>query len=351
MSEPVLRRTVSALRALTVQSAARCGLIAALTVLGAAIPLAHAAQEAGTTPSIISPLAEHNLLLDVVNAGARLIAVGDRGHILYSDDQGQSWTQAQVPTQQMLTAVYFASPEKGWAVGHDAQILATVDGGKTWIRQYQNLELEAPLLDIWFRNEQEGFAVGAYGAFLHTTDGGKSWEDVKDLLDNEDDYHLNSIAAIKESGLFIVGEQGAMFRSADWGQHWERLQGPYEGSLFGVMSNGVPAGVLAYGLRGHLFRSSDFGSHWERIPLKGANGPLEASIAGGSVLADGSLVLVGNAGTVLRSSDSGRSFSVFNRSDRLALSSACGNGDGQLILAGQNGVLRASATGSSLKQQ
>ena len=78
---------------------------------------------------------------------------------------------------------------------------------------------------------------------------------------------------------------------------------------------------------------------------------MEASIAGGSVLADGSLVLVGNAGTVLRSSDSGRSFSVFNRSDRLALSSAGGNGDGQLILAGQNGVLRASATGSSLKQQ
>lgn len=45
-------------------------------------------------------------MIDVVHAGKRLVAVGDRGHILYSDDQGNTWTQAKVPTRQLLTAVF-----------------------------------------------------------------------------------------------------------------------------------------------------------------------------------------------------------------------------------------------------
>ena len=83
-----------------------------------------------------------------------------------------------------LTAVFFVSAQKGWAVGHDAQILQTTDAGATWTVQFEDLEREAPLLDIWFQNEQHGLAVGAYGALLETTDGGQNWEDVSDRLDN-----------------------------------------------------------------------------------------------------------------------------------------------------------------------
>ena len=41
--------------------------------------------------SIESAAASTGLLLDVTRAGKRLIAVGDRGHILYTDDEGQQW--------------------------------------------------------------------------------------------------------------------------------------------------------------------------------------------------------------------------------------------------------------------
>lgn len=175
-------------------------------------------------------------MIDVVHAGKRLVAVGDRGHILYSDDQGSTWTQAKVPTRQLLTAVYFVDDKRGWAVGHDAQILASVDGGASWTQQFQDLKREAPLLDVWFKDAEHGIAVGAYGALIETTDAGKHWEDVSDRLDNEDQFHLNAIAHIKDAGLFIVGEQGSMFRSSDDGQTWEKLEGPYEGSLFRVIS-------------------------------------------------------------------------------------------------------------------
>jgi photosystem II stability/assembly factor-like uncharacterized protein len=104
-------------------------LAAALSLFGA-VALPTVVQAASDTSfAIESPKAAKGLMIDVVHAGKRLVAVGDRGHILYSDDQGSTWTQAKVPTRQLLTAVFFIDDKQGWAVGHDAQILSSSDGG------------------------------------------------------------------------------------------------------------------------------------------------------------------------------------------------------------------------------
>ncbi|MFW3899420.1 WD40/YVTN/BNR-like repeat-containing protein [Pseudomonas bharatica] len=300
--------------------------------------------------STLSAKSDKGLLLDVTRAGARLVMVGERGHILFSDDQGKTWTQAKVPTRQLLTAVTFVDDKHGWAVGHDAQILASSDGGATWSKQYEDLSREAPLLDVWFENPQHGLAIGAYGAMLETTDGGQHWQDVGDRLDNPDGLHLNGIARVKDAGLVIVGEQGSLYRSSDDGQTWEKLESPYEGSFFGVIGTAQANTLLAYGLRANLYRSTDFGSTWQPISLQAARGPLQFGLASATLLDDGSLVLVGNGGTVLRSSDDGQTFSVFNRPDRLALAGASGLSDGNLILVGQGGAHYATATGAERAQ-
>jgi photosystem II stability/assembly factor-like uncharacterized protein len=311
-----------------------------------------ASSEEASRYSVISNKAQQSLLLDVSSVGKRLVAVGDRGHVLFSDDNGTSWVQAKVPTTQMLTAVYFVDDTHGWAVGHDAQILATTDAGATWVKQYEDLELESPLLDIWFKDRSLGYAVGAYGVLLETTDGGANWEDVSDRMDNEDAYHLNAIVEVKNSGLFAVGEQGMMFRSPDWGQTWETLDSPYEGSLFGALGTNEAGTLLVYGLRGHLFRSTDFGSTWQAISLNTANnGPLEFGLADGNRLADGSIVIIGHGGTVLKSTDNGQNFTVTNRADRLSLAGVAAMENGNLILVGQGGVHAATPTGADLGQQ
>lgn len=197
-----------------------------------------------------------------------------------------------------------------------------------------------------FLDPQHGFAVGAYGALLETLDGGQHWQDVAERLDNPDQLHLNAITLVKDAGLFIVGEQGGMFRSSDAGQSWTKVQGPYEGSLFGVIGTAQPNTLLAFGLRGNLFRSTDFGDSWQPIELKAERGPLEFGLASATLLEDGSLVLVGNGGSVLRSHDDGQTFSVRNRADRIALSGVSGLGGGGLLLVGQGGVHLASADGT-----
>src|SRR5690606_23612359 len=99
-------------------------LLSVCSVLALAAPLPLQAADAAAVLSIESPLAVTSLLLDVTHAGKRLVAVGDRGHILFSEDAGRNWVQARVPSRQLLTAVYFVDDKHGWAVGHDAQILA-----------------------------------------------------------------------------------------------------------------------------------------------------------------------------------------------------------------------------------
>jgi photosystem II stability/assembly factor-like uncharacterized protein len=357
MREPISQRTQPGVSAavltkpvLRVRSpqAKAVVLFGALSLLGlfAAPGMAVSAADAPVT-SLVMPKASTSLLLDIAQAGSRLVAVGDRGHVLYSDDNGATWTQAKVPTRQMLTSVFFVNDKKGWVTGHDSLILATDDGGETWTEQFIDLEREAPLLDIWFKNPEQGFAVGAYGALLETSDGGAQWDDISDRLDNEDQRHLNGITEIKDSGLFVVGEMGSMYRSADWGQTWETVEGPYEGSLFGVSGTSESGSVLVYGLRGHLFRSGNFGNSWQQIDLKGSNGALDFGLANGALLKDGSVVVVGHGGSVLKSTDKGHSFSVLNRADRLSLSGVSADDKGNLILVGQGGVHVATSTGAA----
>jgi photosystem II stability/assembly factor-like uncharacterized protein len=357
MSEPVMRRTQSGDAKQLRTSAFRfhsplanvLSLCSVLSVLSFVAPLSvQAATDASATVySIPSAKAADALLLDIDNAGKRLVAVGDRGHILYSDDEGKTWTQAKVPSRMMLTAVAFGDDKHGWAVGHDALILATTDGGTTWTQQFSDQEREegAPFLDVWFKDDSTGFAVGAYGALFATTDGGKNWEDAGDRLDNPDGYHLNAITEVKGSGLFVVGEMGSMFRSKDGGETWETLKGPYEGSLFGVLGTNEPGTVLAYGLRGNLFRSTDFGTTWTPIKVKSPRGKLDFGLSGGAVLKDGAVVIVGHGGSVLKSTDNGLTFSLINRPDRLSLSSVAADDKGDLVLVGQGGVHVTSPTG------
>src|SRR5690606_21399612 len=358
MSEPVMRRTqsgqaASLLRSLQSPLAKALSLCTVMSALAIAVAPAQAetTEQSETVYSIESPKARHALLVDVTVVGKRLVAIGERGHILYSDDDGDSWQQAKVPSRVLLTGVYFVDDQYGWAIGHDATILATQDGGATWTEQMRDIEREegAPFLDVWFKDRQHGFVIGAYGALLETTDGGASWEEVPDRLENDDGYHLNAIGYVKDAGLFIVGEMGAMFRSSDDGQTWERVESPYEGSLFGLQPTAQPSTLLAYGLRGNMFRSSNFGDSWQ--PVKIGTRGVSASLAGSSLLPDGSIVVVGNGGVVLKSTDDGKTFSVVGRPDRLALASVAANSQGNLILVGQGGARVASPTGTDLDEK
>ncbi len=281
-----------------------------------------------------SRLATEVLLLGADNANGRVVATGMRGHVVLSDDGGESWRQASsVPTRVPLTDVHFVDAKRGWAVGHDAVIIHTRDGGETWERQRFAPEDDAPLLAVWFENAEHGFAVGAFGMLLETHDGGATWE--RRLLledDPELDSHLNGIFGGVGDAVFIAAEFGSLFRSLDDGRSWQRLEPGYEGSFW----NGLLLGdgtLLVFGMRGHVFRSADGGESWEEI-----ESGVEHSLQSGIQLQDGRVVLVGLGGVILSSRDGGRSFSSTAQPDRTGIASVAQGGDGQVLLFGERGV-------------
>ncbi|MES2693446.1 MAG: YCF48-related protein, partial [Verrucomicrobiota bacterium] len=211
-------------------------------------------------PAITTP---RMLLLDAAFTADALIAVGERGTILRSTDQAATFQPIASPTPTTLTAVSFAPASSlGWAVGHDALILATTDAGKTWSRQYQGENIQDSFLDVLALDAQRVLAVGAYGLCVVTIDAGKTWARRK-LSD--DDYHLNRLSRGPTGTLYLAGEHGTLLRSTDAGATWSKIPTPYEGSFYGILPLTERA-ILAYGLRGHAYRSIDDGATWTQIP-------------------------------------------------------------------------------------
>ncbi len=330
----------------------RFGLALAAALVGSIAPVVGLAQldtqDSANKPAEIAPLSSQSLLLDLAVAGKRLVAVGERGHVLLSDDQGATWRQAKsVPTRVMLTAVYFADDNYGWATGHDETIINTVDGGENWTRSHFSAEAQQPLLDLWFANRVSGIAVGAYGAYLTTNDGGRNWASSKfapsakgPTHDGEaapiegdvpPDYHLNRIVGVGNR-LYIAAEGGQLYRSDDRGATWRALPSPYEGSFFGL----VPIrgdGLLAFGLRGHLFRSADAGENWVELQSH-----TTAMLTDGIAVNDLRVVIGGLAGVLLVSGDAGETFRLTQQEDRKGVAALLPGPAGSVVVAGEGGV-------------
>jgi photosystem II stability/assembly factor-like uncharacterized protein len=280
-----------------------------------------------------SSLAAKKLLLDVTRANGRIVAVGEFGHIVYSDDDGSTWTQANsVQTQVTLTSVSFPSKEVGFAVGHDAVIVKTEDGGENWNIIYEDFDAETPLLSVFFDTPTHGMAMGAFGYLIETNDGGNTWEQRPIVAGEEDDFHLNDSFQAKDGGLWIAAEFGTVYHSADGGVNFARLQTPYEGSFWGGI--GLSDGsVLIYGMRGNVYRTVDNGVTWEKVETG-----VTKSFGGSVELANGTVVLAGLNGAVSYSHDMGKSFQTVSRADREGYNAVIDIEGDKIAIFGESGV-------------
>jgi len=311
-------------------------LLAMLSLAGAA--LADAPQAAW-----IKPRADQSLIIDITHDRGRWIVVGERGHILVSDD-AKSWKQVAAPTRVMLTAVELQG-SIGYAVGHDATIIRTEDNGATWQKVYHDPEEQAPFLDVVMINDKRTVAVGAYGLYAETNDGGETWQ--QRILEpgelgaaaedegGEDlfyDFHLNDIAITGSGRWYIAAEAGTLYRSDDGGVSWVRLPSPYEGSFFGVLPLDGE-NVLLFGLQGRLYHSDDAGLKWRRIETG-----VDATLSSGERLGDGKALIVGYAGIVLNGVDAAADVKPVRLPNRPALSDAYRLENGDLLTVGGSGI-------------
>ncbi len=270
------------------------------------------------------------LLLDGATVGPDIVVVGERGAIFRSTDNARSWSAAPSLTTATLTGVAFApgSPQ-GWAVGHDALILASADAGRTWQKSYQGESLADSFLDVLALDAQRAIAVGAYGLFVATDDGGKTWTRRKVV---DDDYHLNRISRGPTGTLYLAGEHGTLLRSSDHGATWRRIPAAYDGSFYGILPLDQRT-LLAHGLRGHVFRSNDDGATWSLVAT-----PQPVLLATSLRLKSQVLVLAGHARVLLVSRDAGKTVAPWDAPLGTAIAELLETPDGQVLALGEAGT-------------
>lgn len=346
-----------------------------IAILALALPLAAPAagfKDVADVPAVASPLAAKSLLNGLARAGERLVAVGQRGHILFSDDAGKTWKQAQVPVSSDLVAVSFPTATQGWAVGHDGVVLHSLDAGATWTRQLDGRSAgealqahytalagknalgkpeeerrllddvkriagqgaENPFMDVWFSDANTGFIVGSFNLIYRTVDGGKTWEPWFERTDNPNRLHLYAVHGVGKD-VYVTGEQGLVMKLDTAAGRFRAVPTPYKGSFFGV--TGTDEAVIVHGLRGNAWRITDAGKSWLKIETG-----LQDGITGAATLGTRGVLLVSQSGLVLVSKDSGEHFSPLKMERATPASAVVVAGKDSIVIAGARGV-RAQA--------
>ena len=315
-------------------------------------------------PAKPAPRAVSSLMLDLARAGSTWVAVGQRGNILLSSD-GNKWQQVPAPADTTLTRVRFLDATHGWAIGYDGTILDTSDGGKTWKLEQFDASWGKPYFDILFFDAGNGLLAGANGMLKKTSDGGKTWDQVNsDVF--ADTPNLYNLTPLGDGSLLLAGERGFLARSIDKGATWTQLKSPYTGSYFGALATG-PSGVLLYGLRGNAFYAADIAkaaplSAKDLEAMKAAASDAENAgnnqnpvsevagwvhlqhddtepLFGGTVTADGRILLVGQNGRLMQVDLAGAALKRLPVANEYNMNAALPDGD-SLITVGTSGVNR-----------
>jgi photosystem II stability/assembly factor-like uncharacterized protein len=301
----------------------------------------------------------------------RLVAAGEHGVVIFSDDDGVSWTQASVPVNVTLTCLGFATGRLGWAAGHYGVILNTQDGGQTWQEQLNGVQANAlteaaaedpsietnpspgaplaarraahflasgpdnPFLTLLVQSPQKIIVFGAYRMTMLSNDGGRTWQDWS--LHIYDKFSHNIYDAMADGGtIYLVAEEGLMFSSNDGGNTFLPLNSPGATTIFGILA-ARDGSLLVYGVAGFAARSTDKGNSWTQLNIAS-----QQDLTAGRVLESGSIVVVDEAGLLFESADNGVTFTSVQGVQPQPFFDVQQAADGRLIAVGAAGVTQIS---------
>jgi photosystem II stability/assembly factor-like uncharacterized protein len=206
----------------------------------------------------------------------------------------QTWgTQATSLTDNINGISFIKGTSTGYAVADGGRILKTTNAGLTWT--LQNSGTVRNLNGVHFTSKDTGYAVGDSGVVIATKNAGSNWT----LISSGTTEQLNDVKAIGTSG-FIVGDNGVILKLSSFS-----VTTSNSGSTDDFYGLHLADASTAIVVGGSLFNSSilatyNSGSIW--VPLSsGALNQLNDVF----FVDDSVGYIVGNAGTILKSSDHG----------------------------------------------
>ena len=200
---------------------------------------------------------------------------------------------------------------------------------------------ESTLTRVRFLDDKRGLAVGHDQVILRTADGGKVWHQV--WIDKEAETPLLDVAWIDAQRAVAIGAYGLYLESQDGGLTWASRFILPEGedrhlNAVTKLSDGT---LIIAGELGTILRSTDAGATWNKVAS-----PYEGSYFGAQAFGEGQVIVFGMRGKLMRSDDAGQTFTEVVHAVPTSLFGASVAPDGTLLVAGQSGELLVSRDGA-----
>ncbi|SFF56955.1 Uncharacterized protein SAMN04488120_10962 [Fontimonas thermophila] len=264
--------------------------VAALVIVAAVYSFSPRPQPV-FAPTQIYP--DRLLVTGLDRQGERLIAVGEQGQILIADAAQGPWHSASVEPQRgsTFTRVRFVGDGVAVAVGHDGWIVRSTDGGAHWSEVHYGGDGSDPLLGVAGPYDGRLFAFGAFGLYLVSEDLGQTWHRRELVIANA--AAQTSPAADPFASTDPNADPFANFDSSTLGG---------TGHL-NDMARAADGALVLVGERGLLLRSTDRGETWTQL-----DEIYPGSLFGVLTLPSKTLVAFGMRGHAFRSEDNGLSW-------------------------------------------
>ena len=237
---------------------------------------------------------------DIESLNSSLIAVGDKGSVLISNDAGVTWSHHEISPRDLnsisvinsetmwaagsngalykttssgdqwintkwsknltvnINKIDFVNNNTGWIFGDGGFIMKTTTAGEEWARQRSRLPEDTRILDAYMLNVNTGYLVGDYGVILKTSDGGTTWYKPGNL---ELDQRLNSIFMFNENTGWVCGENGTLLKTIDGGVNWTLSSLPYNSENYNVDFYNQLNGIIS-SENGKIYITQDGGNSW-----------------------------------------------------------------------------------------
>jgi photosystem II stability/assembly factor-like uncharacterized protein len=218
--------------------------------------------------------------------------VGEHGTVLRTANAGRSWVPQQSGTTSRLFAVAAVSSDIACAVGSHGVLLRTTDGGVHWLLQHFR---DTTFFSVTFANQKNGWAVGEFETILHTADGGISWQ--VQSGGGAPSHKVPPYFAVAFTDAlhgWVTGIAGALSTTQDGGEHWQSksIAVPGSASIFSIAPMPTADTIWFGGQRGTLFRFN--GDKWEVRPTATLSDLTDLTVVAGT------LIGVGMDGTIIR---------------------------------------------------
>ncbi|WP_323114614.1 WD40/YVTN/BNR-like repeat-containing protein [Pseudomonas guariconensis] len=216
------------------------------------------------------------------------------------------------------------------AVGERGVVLCADEHAANWtsVRTGSNRTLSG----VAFVDPRVGVAVGHGGTLLRTVDGGRTWNAVE--VDSNGDALLG-IAALGNGRMAAWGAFGLYLLSKDNGVSWQRLpviDGDFDRHISQVITL-AGGDWLIVGESGTLARSTDQGESWQTM-----DSPYAGSLFGALQLDSGGLLIYGMRGNLWYSADAGKTWSQRQTGTTFAINGALQQKSGRVLVFGNSGL-------------